>query len=269
MKTIITTLAAICMLATAALPAAAAEIDYGPYAKFLEDYTKADAVIDGVRLTAVDYRRATMNAHDISDSYAHSLAMFMMADPASLRTREEKVAFWINAYNMAAIKMIIDYYPVDSIRSTKISLFTLPWKKEVLSVDGRRYSLHEIEHEILLGELQEPLAHFGVVCASVSCADLNTVPYTPDKVYGQLDAAARSFVNDTKKGVRIDRNNKVVYVSKIFDWGSDDFEKLGGVREVIAKYLVDPNDAEYVRNGGYDLEYMEYDWSTNDLKSAE
>jgi len=237
--------------------------DFGPYAEFLRAYTKPDVTVDGVRLTGVDYRRISMIAHDVSGPYALALAEFMKADPAALATKEEKVAFWLNAYNLAAVRTIVEHYPVDSIRSTKISILTLPWKKDAINVGGRWYSLDEIEHGILLGELDEPMAHFGLVCASVSCPDLRREPYTPDGVYDQLDAAARAFIGNKQKGVRIDRAGGVVYMSKIFDWGEDDFAKIGGVREVIARYLDDPSDAEYVLAGNYEVEYMDYDWKLN------
>jgi len=247
------------------LPASAlaGRMDYGPYSDFLEEYTAPDTVVDGVKLTAVDYRRVVMNANDLSGPYARALAGFGKADPAALDTHGEKVAFWLNAYNLAAIRIIVENYPVDSIRSTKIDLFTLPWKKDAIEVGGMWYSLDRIEHGILLDELNEPMAHFGLVCASVSCPDLRLTPYTPEDVYAQLDEAARAFVNNTQKGVRIDREGGVVYLSKIFDWGEDDFAKLGGVKSVVAKYLDNPSDARYVRTGDYEIEYMDYDWGLN------
>jgi hypothetical protein len=253
-----------CVFVLAFAASAHADFDYSGYSAFLKEYVKAGKTIDGTAVNAVAYAAIARDRTDTSTAYPALLAQLAAFDPDTLASREEKVAFWINAYNVAAIKLIVDNYPVDSIKAMKISLFS-PWGKEVLTVGGRKYSLDTIEHKILLGTLQEPRAHFAVVCASVSCVDLAPEPYRAEGLDTRLDAAAKAFIN-SGKGIRIDRAGGSVYVSRIFDWGKGDFEKMGGVKKVILWYIENLDDRAYIKDGKYRLKYLDYDWKLNDVK---
>src|SRR5512135_2935305 len=119
-----------------ALPARA-DFDYTNYAKFLETYVKTGVLIDGIRTNAVDYARIVKDSADVKTPYPRMIDALATFNPDTLATREERLAFWINAYNIGAIKMIVEHYPVDSIRSMKINLLTYPWKKDILNVGGK------------------------------------------------------------------------------------------------------------------------------------
>ncbi|RME63785.1 MAG: DUF547 domain-containing protein, partial [Nitrospirae bacterium] len=165
------------------------------------------------------------------------------------------------------IKMILDHYPVDSIRSRSINFFKNPWGKEIINVGGRMYSLGEIEHGILLGKLREKRAHFAIVCASLTCPDLAKKVYTPEKLYEQLDRQARLFINNPRKGYRIDRKEKILYVSKIFKWDKKSFSR--GKEDIIPfilPYIESPQDREFIKKGDFELDFLDYDWDLNIYK---
>ncbi len=176
--------------------------------------------------------------------------------------RDQKLALWINAYNILAIDMVVRNGPVESIRD--IGNFIVPvWKREAGTVAGRGVSLDRIEHEILRA-MGEPRIHAAIVCASTSCPSLRRSPFTAAELDAQLDDALRRWLASPEKGLRIDRAANRVTVSKIFDWFEEDFGVLGGVRKVLAKYAPERDRAwlaGHVR--GASLDHFDYDWTLN------
>jgi len=246
-----------------AYPALADDFDYNLFQKFLDQHITADQQVNGFRLAQVDYQAISREKSAPKTIYNQLLAQFSLFDPAKLTSRDEKLAFWINAYNLGAIKMIIDHFPVDSIRSRKINFLKNPWNKKVLSIGGQSYSLGQIEHEILLDELAEPLAHFAIVCASFSCPDLSPNVYTPEKLKSQLVKQASLFLNDRKKGLNIDRRNKTVYFSQIFKFDKKTFpDGARSALELISPYLSRQQQA-YLSSEDYKIKYLEYNWDLN------
>jgi hypothetical protein len=245
-----------------------ASFDDSPYQQFLDRYVVQHQQIDHYRLNVVDYDAIFSSGDDPDSLYRKVLSLFSGADPDSLETREEKIAFWINAYNVGAIKMIMDHYPVESIRSSRISWLKNPWDKKILNVGGEDYSLGDIEHKILLGTFKEPLVHFAVVCASLSCPELSPRAYRGTHLMEHLETQARAFLNDPLKGVHIDRENGIVYFSKIFKFDQKTFPN--GAEDavpLIGRYLKDA-DRKYLASEDYKIRYLEYDWSLNTLKNA-
>jgi len=182
----------------------------------LNRYTKPGVSIDGVRVTAVDYAALTKERGKQGSDYETLLKDLTSFNSENLDNREEKKAFWINAYNLAAIKTIVDYYPVDSIRSKKIKWSGTPWDRKAIAVGGKEYSLGQIENDILLETFKDLKIHFGINCASVSCVNLRQEPYRGATLSKQLEEQAREFLGDQQKGLRIDRQKKVIYLSQIF-----------------------------------------------------
>lgn len=250
-------------------PSARAGFDNTAYAEFLNTYVRTGRVIDGINVNAVDYERLAGDASNPATPYPRLLAQLAVFDPDTLETQEEKLAFWVNAYNIGAIKMIIDHYPVKSIVGKKISLFRSTWKIKVLNIGGEDYTLDTIEHGILIDKLEEPMAHFGIVCASVSCPNLQPVPYEPDTVYQQLEAAARVFLNDKTKGANVNWKTGIVAVSKIFDWSSKDFLRIGGLPDLFKRYLADEEEKNLIKSGEFRAVFLEYNWKLNDTKFTE
>ena len=159
--------------------------DYSSYQQFLKKYVIEGKLIEEIKTNAVDYKSIYENRNDPDALYKQILKQLALFDPNTIKTREDKIAFWINAYNIGAIKMIIDHYPVDSIRSRKIDWFKNPWDNEILKIGVRKYSLGQIEHEILIEKFQEPLIHYAIVCASLSCPDIIPEVYTGDRLQAQ------------------------------------------------------------------------------------
>lgn len=253
----------VCWLICLPNAAAAAAFDWNLYGQLLARHAIPNMVIDGYRLNAVDYQALAQEKEEAGSPYQQLLAQLAAFDPdKELESREEKIAFWLNAYNLGAIKTILDHWPVDSIRSWKIAWFGMPWGKLVINIGGRDYSLDEIEHAVLMDRLGEPRAHFGLTCASLSCPQLRREPYLPERLWAQLEDQGKGFLNDPKKGVAVDRERGVVRISKIFDWSKDDFEAAGGPIAFLTPYL-DPPERDYLAQGGYKVEFLEYDWKLN------
>lgn len=229
------------------LSASALEPDWKDYRQLLENHVSA-GTINGVTLNVVDYE--ALKASGEIDKVAAQLSQFSLD---KLQSREEKLAFYINAYNILAIKMVTDNLPVKSIRSVG-NVVSPVWKKPAGSLGGKVVTLHEVEHEILR-PMGEPRIHFAIVCASVSCPDLSKEPFTAGSLTAQLDKQTRLFLANSGKGLRAGQGQ--VSVSRIFDWFSTDFEKEGGVEGFIRRYKPDlPGNVKIRTN-------ISYDWALN------
>ncbi len=176
-------------------------------------------------------------------------------------SKEEQLAYWINAYNAFTIKLIIDNYPLESIQDLhptfKIPGVNTVWHKKFFKIGGEEASLDQIEHDILRKEFEEPRIHFAINCASFSCPPLRNEAFTADKLEMQLEEMATQFINDDKRN-QISANE--AEVSKIFSWFTKDFTKKGSLREYLNKY------SKVKLTEDADIDYMNYDWSLNDIK---
>ena len=202
-------------------------------------------------------------------------------------TEEQKLAFWINAYNAFTIKAIIDHYPIKRSFSL-IGIFYAPsnsilqikgvWTKLQFRAVGKMVTLDEIEHQILRKQFNEPRIHMAINCASVSCPDLSSEAYTPDKLEMQLANAASSFVNNPQKGVFVNQENAEVKFSKIFKWFGEDFVKNYESNKLFNNYGLKENAVlnfannfiesdetkEYLMNNKLKIGYLGYDWNLNE-----
>ena len=176
---------------TLASPAAAQDAA-SAFARLLATHVRP-ATIAGIRLAAVDY-----GALKADPDYARAVAHLAEARIETLRNDAEAIAFWLNAYNLLAIKAVVDRYPVASIRDGGSFLQSI-WKKKVGIVGGREYALDDIEHSILRARFREPRIHMAIVCASLSCPDLKTEPYVADRLSTQLDDATRRFLANPRR----------------------------------------------------------------------
>jgi len=231
-------------------------IDLDLYGRLLEKHTR---VVEDLAGTRVDY--ASLKK---STDWKHLARQVHDADPGGLE-REAKLAFWINAYNILTIDLIVHHYPIDGIKEIG-SFFSPVWDIEVATIAGRTVSLGEIEHQILR-KMNEPFIHGAIVCASASCPPLSRTPFRPDHLSEDLADAMRNWLGNREKGIALDRSSKVIRLSKVFDWFESDFESRGGVLEAIADFLP-PEDATWLRQEGRkaSIRYFGYDWSLNDLK---
>ncbi len=169
--------------------------------------------------------------------------------PQSSWSANEKMAYWINAYNAFTVKLILDSYPLTSITN-----LGKPWDKKFISIDGSTYSLNDIEHKILRPTFKDARIHFAVNCASISCPKLLNQAYTPTKIQGQLDRQTRSYLSSRHNEV----NSSSLKLSKIFDWYKGDFNAEGGVIAFVDKYTSTDIQADA------SISYLNYNWNLNE-----
>lgn len=173
-------------------------------------------------------------------------------------TRAEQLAYWINAYNAFTVKLIMDHYPVASIKDIKkgIPFVNSVWDLKFIPLGGQLYDLNHIEHRILREKFDEPRIHFAINCASVSCPKLANVAFEAATLDKQLEQAAREFFADPQKN-KLQPNR--IEISRIFLWFGGDFKKSGG--DIIA-YI---NQYSEVRiSPKASISYLEYDWNLNE-----
>lgn len=179
-------------------------------------------------------------------SYISSLSDNM---PNDAWVKEEKLAYWINAYNAMTIDLILRHYPLKSIKDIKD-----PWDQRFWKLDGKWYNLNEIEHDILR-KMDEPRIHFGIVCASFSCPKLLNEAFTSKDLEQQLTAATTGFLNDSKRNEISENSMKL---SKIFQWFSKDFKQNGSLIEFINKYSSVEVSAKAKKT------FKDYNWALNE-----
>jgi len=225
----------------------AKEPDWSAYASILSKYVQP-GVKNGVELMVVDYQG--IKADPLFQKTVDGIEAF---NPRQLADKNERLAFYINAYNIYAIKMVADHLPLKSIKDIG-SFFSPVWKKNIGRIVGKAISLDEIEHAILRS-MGEPGIHMVIVCASVSCPDLRNEPYTAARIQEQLDDQTNAFLNNSGKGIKVKGND--LYISKIFDWFEEDFEASGGVKSFILKYRKTLHPSVRVNF------YLTYDWNLN------
>lgn len=180
--------------------------------------------------------------------------------PSTL-TEDEAIAYWANLYNAVTIKVVTDNYPVESIRQIKSGVFSPgPWKKDLVTVNGKKMSLDDIEHETLRKQYPSPLIHYMVNCASIGCPNLKASLWTADTLDVDRDQAARDFIN-SPRGVLV--TDKGLQVSEIYKWFKEDF---GTSKENVLAHIreyADEDLAKVIDDGARIVDY-DYNWSLNE-----
>lgn len=186
--------------------------------------------------------------------------------PVNQLARPEQLAFWINLYNARTVALVLDRYPVNSIRDIKFKLFALgPWSERLLEVAGRKLSLNDIEHGIIRPLWRDPRIHYALNCAALGCPDLRKSAYSGADIEAALEEAARDYVNDPR-GMRFDDRGRLT-VSKIYLWYEEDFGRsVDGVLAHLRRYA-DPGLAARL-HGRERVDDYAYDWSLNDAARA-
>ena len=197
----------------------------------------------------VDYQ-SLKNNETLLDNY---LAYIQNNEPTKEWSSNKKKAFWINTYNAYTIKIILNNYPLKSIRDIKIDGKTA-WKIPFVKIGQKRYTLDQIEHKILRKKFNDPRIHVGINCASVSCPRLWNFAFTEDNIAYSLDNLMKVFINDTTRN-KISKKN--VALSEIFNWFSKDFIKNGTIINYLNTY------AAIKISEKASIKYLTYDWSLN------
>ena len=194
----------------------------------------------------VNYSKWLKEGKKELDTYLKNLQSFA---PKKNWSKNEILAYWINTYNAFTVQLILNNYPLKSIKDIKN-----PWGHNIFFNENKNYSLGDIEHKILR-KMGEPRIHFAINCASASCPKLNNKPYTADNIEIELERATRDFLNDTNKN-EISENK--LGLSKIFLWFEEDFGNREEKLQFINKYtkIAISNKAK--------ISYLSYDWSLNE-----
>ncbi|MCR4347759.1 MAG: DUF547 domain-containing protein [Sulfuricaulis sp.] len=200
-------------------------------------------------------------------------------------TRQQMLAFWINAYNAYTLRVIVDHYPVtrsifaDPLRRYPAdSIRQIPgvWGWRKWPVMGSKFTLDHMEHTILRQELIEPRIHFVLVCASMGCPLLESRAFDAEYLEQRLDRAAVNYIYRDRK-VQIDKAGNAVRLPQIFNWFAGDFTPDAQTAAIFARYphaavgsltwvyrYANAEDREFLRQGKFGLAYLEYDWALND-----
>jgi len=240
-------------------------VDHRAWDKLLKAYV----VVGGNGLNRVRYRAFKGGGHGALKAYVKALEAVR---PATL-ARPEQFAYWVNLYNAKTIDVVLDAYPVKSIREISIKGGLLgflkksvgkggPWKAKVMKVEGEELSLDDIEHGILRPIFKDPRVHYAVNCASVGCPNLQTSAFAGAKLDAMLEAGAKAYVNSWR-GFQA-RDGKI-YASSIYNWFKADFGgNAKGVLRHAAKYAAPKLKAKLAAAGG--IADYGYDWGLNDAK---
>lgn len=173
-------------------------------------------------------------------------------------SRDELYAFYINVYNAFTLKLILMHYPVESIRDIG-SILRGPWKQRIVTLEGEKYHLDNIEHDILRPEFKDARVHFAVNCSAMSCPPLLQEPYTGAKLQQQLDDVTYAFINDPK-WTWVDGDE--LHVTRIMKWFNEDFQpnEVAFVKRYAKGDLKAKLDA---LGDDIDVVYQDYDWALN------
>jgi hypothetical protein len=229
-------------------------IDHTPWDNLLSRHVRTSD--QGVNL--VDYHGFSTGDRTMLADYITILS----GVPISQFNRDQQLAYWVNLYNALTVRVVLDHYPVESIRDIDISpgLFaTGPWDKKLISIEGENLTLNDIEHRIMRPIWRDPRIHYVVNCASIGCPNLRDRAYSGTEIDTALDRAATAYVNDPRGVSVVDGK---VSVSKIYDWFIEDF---GGSEGMVLRHLqryAAPELAARLEAIGK-LSDVHYDWSIN------
>jgi Protein of unknown function, DUF547 len=230
--------------------------------------------------TRVDYARLVSNLSAL-DSVAAAFGAVTLAEEADWPA-PQRMAYWINAYNLFTLKAVVDRYPIrgswlsvyprNSIRQIGGVWTTLRW-----NAGGRQVTLDDIEHRILRPQFKDPRVHFAVNCASIGCPPLAREPFRGNQLEAQLDAAATRYLG-SETGLVV--AGTTLRLSSIFKWYGSDFDarfmargpagRRGTERALlgmVAEYGP-PTAQTLARDAGTRIAYLDYDWTLNDVATG-
>ncbi len=232
--------------------ASVATIDHAAWGDFLSRYVETTED----NRTVIAYGEVTKDDHGALKRYLNSL---QEEDPTTLN-RDEAFAYWVNLYNGLTVDIILDKYPVKSILRISSGIRPGPWKRTLTRVNGVKLSLDNIEHGVLRIFWDDNRVHYAVNCASFSCPNLATVPYTGANLDALLDDGARDFVNHPR-GVNFEDGR--VTASSIYKWFKEDFGDNDAGVIAHLKLYAEPALKERL-NAISKIDRYDYDWSLNE-----
>jgi hypothetical protein len=247
MKFIIIIITTLFIISSSQLRAQSGTVSHAPFDKLLKQHVNENG--------KVNYKGFIQDSTHLNKY----LKLLSNTSPQSNWSKNDQLAYWINAYNAFTIQLIIRHYPLKSIKDIgskiKIPFVNTPWDIKFIRIGKETYDLNNIEHGILREKFNEPRIHFAIVCASVSCPKLLNEAYEGARLEQQLDKQARAFINDPTRN-RI--TAKQADLSKIFSWFKGDFTKKGSLNDFINQYAnlkITPNTK---------ISSLNYNWNLNE-----
>lgn len=231
----------------------------------------------------VDYQQ--LSHHPAYQSYRDLVSHLRDFDYTTLQTMTERQSFWINIYNTLVVDAVIQFGVKNSVIETRFGILSF-FQKAAYFINGQRFSLTDIEHGVLRGNRGfpyfpgphfssqdprstsvilpvEPRIHFALNCASKSCPPIGV--YTPEGLEGQLELAARNFIQGD---LVIDTDQKQISISNIFRWYQVDFDGKQGIIDFLLNHIIDPGNQQWLEANRTTalLNFHPYDWCLNHLK---
>jgi len=208
----------------------------------------------------VDYAKLNAAPAEL-DSYLKEIAAVPAAEFARW-PEADRLALLINLYNAQTLRLIINHYPLKSIRS----IGTLPgaaWRELIVRQGGRIMTLDHLENKVIRVEYNEPRIHFALVCAAVSCPPLRSEPYTGARLDAQLAEQTTVFLA-TPELNRYDAATGTLHLSPIFKWYAEDFTKpAGSLAAYVKPFLPAAQRAALTDPAKVKVKFTDYDWALN------
>lgn len=237
--------------------AAAAPPDYKPWGDLLAKY------YDPAK--GMNYKELKDHDKKAIDDLRHQMATVEI----QALSRPDQLAYWINLYNINVVGLVVDHYPIASIKDLSTDPFIKlnVFKKDSVTTKNGALSLQTIEDTKIREGFKDPRIHFAINCAAKSCPPIRTEPYEGAKLGDQLDDQVRKFLAGPQ-GARTEKNSGelVIHVTKIMDWFSADFQKWAGGPIAFLKRYVPRETRNQMDAAGnqIDVKFDDYDWKLND-----
>ena len=242
------------MIPITSLAAGTFDQSHGSYARVLAAHVK-DARVDYAKLKAAPAEL---------DAYLKEIEAVPAAEFAKWG-KAERLALLLNLYNARTLRLIVDHYPVKSIRN----IGTLPgaaWRELGVRFGGQMLSLDHLENKVIRVEYREPRIHFALVCAAVSCPPLRSEPYVGARLNEQLDDQTRKFLA-TPESNRFDAAKNTLHLSEIFKWYGEDFTKAAGSPAMYVKPFLPKAQRDALTDPAkVKVQFTDYDWALNSRK---
>lgn len=213
-----------------------AQPDYTSWDKFLKKHVSASGYVD---YNAIKAEKKTLQ---------QITQQFSAQTKVDLWAKNERLAFWINSYNAYTIQLIVDNFPISSIQDLDKGK---TWDVKRITVNGKKYSLNNIENDIIRKQFKDPRIHFALNCGAISCPPLLNKAYLPKTLDVQLETQTKNFFTN-KLYQQI--SPTTAKISKIMDWYKSDF---GNIVNFINKYSIVKVSSKTK------IEYLPYDWALN------
>lgn len=230
-----------------------------PYATLLKQYVKPykDKKIKGTGVNYLEWQKNPL--------HQEAITLLQKTDLSKLTSKEEQISFWINAYNLLSIDLIVKSGEQKSVQNLG-GLVGDPWNEFSWVIGGLEITLSQMHHQTLRN-IGEPRVHFALTCAALSCPDLKPEPYWPELIYTQLERQTRDFLRNNQKGIKLIKADKAATrsqkidkfkVSKIFEWFKNDFDR-GDIEQFVQRYV-------FLYGSQFDG-YLLHNWDLNVLEN--